>query len=178
MVWEILEKCDRPLVLDADGITLAAENPACLRERGYPTVITPHPGELGRLAGRSSSEVQGNRLTAALEAASGFRCVVALKGANTVVAAPGGRAVFHPLALPELATAGSGDVLTGCIAAFLARGMDPLSAALCGVFLHGRAAQIACEMVGGLGMVAGDVISHLPLVLGGWMRKKERGARR
>ncbi|MBC7247080.1 MAG: NAD(P)H-hydrate dehydratase [Actinobacteria bacterium] len=175
MVWEILEGWGKPLVLDADGINCAAERPQFLQRREYPTVITPHPGELGGLLGKAASEVQASRLESALAAARAFRCVVVLKGADTVIADPSGKAVFHHLALPELATAGSGDVLTGCIAAFCARGLSPLQAALCGVFLHGSAARLACSVVGGLGMVAGDIISHLPLALAGLRRGKEGG---
>lgn len=177
MIWELLERWEKTLVLDADGINGAADDPGRLRQRTYPTVITPHPGELGRLLGVTAGEVQASRLESSLRAARDFRCVTVLKGADTVVAAPSGKAVFHHLALPELATAGSGDVLTGCIAAFCARGLPPLEAALCGVFLHGRAAQLACSVVGGLGMVAGDIISHLPLAMAGIRRLKEGGLR-
>ena len=178
MVWDLLEGWGKPLVLDADGINCVAERPQCLQRREYPTVITPHPGELGRLLGKTAGEVQAARLECALTAARAFRCVVVLKGADTVIADPSGKAVFHPLALPELATAGSGVVLTGCIAAFCARGLDPLPAALCGVFLHGSAALLARSVVGGLGMVAGDIISHLPLALAGLQSRKEGGTRR
>jgi len=178
MVWDLLERWEKPLVLDADGINCAAERPQCLQRREHPTILTPHPGELGRLLGKTAGEVQGSRLACALSAAGALRCVVVLKGADTVIADPSGRAVFHHLALPELATAGSGDVLTGCIAAFCARGLGALAAAQCGVFLHGSAARLACSMVGGLGMVAGDIIAHLPLALAGLRGGKKGGNRK
>lgn len=178
VVRELVERTEKPLVLDADGINGVSGDPSCLERRNHPTVITPHPGELGRLLGKSGEEVQRERLGCALLAARRFGCVVVLKGADTIVAEPGGRAVFHPLALPELATAGSGDVLTGCVAALWAQGLDPLRAALCGVFVHGKAAQLASSVVGGVGMVAGDVVSHLPLAMAGLRRGKEGGKRK
>lgn len=174
-VAELLWRVEKPMVLDADGINCAAEEPDCLEEREGPLVLTPHPGELGRLIGKSAREVQETRLDSALRAARRFGCVVVLKGANTVIAEPGGRAHINPLALPGLATAGSGDVLTGCVAALLAQGLEPLQAAVCGVFVHGKAAELATHLVGDVGMVAGDVVSHIPLALSGLVRGKEKG---
>lgn len=174
-VRKLVAEAPRPLVLDADGLNGLVGSTRVLEKRQGPTVITPHPGELGRLLGRSGAEVQADRLGSSLEASSRFRCPVVLKGANTVIAEPGGRAYFHPLALPELATAGSGDVLTGCLAALVAQGLDVLSAALCAVMVHGKAAQLASSVVGGKGMLAGDVISHLPLALAGLARVRRGG---
>lgn len=174
-VRRLVREASLPLVLDADGLNGVAGEPSVLEGRQGPAVITPHPGELGRLLGRGVAEVQRDRLGNALEASRRFGCPVVLKGANTVIAEPGGRAFFHPLALPELATAGSGDVLTGCLAALLAQGLPPLEAALCAVLVHGKAAQLASSVVGGVGMVAGDVVSHLPLALNGLRRKREGG---
>ena len=173
----ILRRVERPVVLDADGLNCAAREPGLLESRKHPTIITPHPGELGRLVGKSGQKIQAARLESALEAARRFGCVVVLKGANTIVAEAGGRAYFNPLALPGLATAGSGDVLTGCTAAFSAQGLGPLEAALCGVFVQGKAAELASHMVGPVGMVAGDVVSHLPLALAGLLHEREGGWR-
>lgn len=174
----LLRRADKPVVLDADGINCASLCPGCLEERRGVTVLTPHPGELGRLLDKTAGEIQGRRLDSALQAASRFACTVVLKGANTVIAAPGGKAFINPLALPGLATAGSGDVLTGCIAALLSQGLSSLDAAVCGVFVHGKAAELASHLVGPVGMVAGDVTSHLPLALSGLWREKEGGKRR
>jgi NAD(P)H-hydrate epimerase len=91
------------------------------------------------------------------------------------VADADGKAYINPLALPGLATAGSGDVLTGCVAALSAQGLGPLQAALCGVYIHGKAAELAAHLVGPVGMVAGDVISNLPLAIAGLLREKEGG---
>ncbi len=178
VVSELLRRTEKPVVLDADGLNCAAGDLDCLSGREYPTVITPHPGELGRMLGRSASDIQSSRLEAAVESSRRFGCVTVLKGAHTLVANPEERIFINPLAMGGLATAGSGDVLTGCIAALSAQGLEALEAALCGVFLHGKAAGIAAQMVGGsIGMVAGDLISHLPLALQGLTSEKKGGWR-
>ena len=125
VVTRLLELVEKPVVLDADGINAAAIEPWSLSDRDHPTVITPHPGELGRLLGKEGREIQAARLDSALEAALKMGCVTVLKGANTLVAAADGRAYFNPLILPGLATAGSGDVLTGCTAALCALHFSP-----------------------------------------------------
>ena len=176
VVTGLLERVEKPVVLDADGINAAAIEPWSLTDRDHPTVITPHPGELGRLLGKEAREIQAARLDSALEAARRMGCVTVLKGANTLVAAADGKVYFNPLILPGLATAGSGDVLTGCTAVLCAQGLGPLQAALCGVFIHGKAAELASHLVGPVGMVAGDVISNLPLAIAGLMREGEGGS--
>ncbi len=165
VVAGLLRQARLPVILDADGINCAAMSGDCLSGREGATVITPHPGELGRLLGREAGDIQSSRMASAAEAARRFGCATVLKGANTLVASLEGRIHMNTLALPGLATAGSGDVLTGCIAAFCAQGLDPLDAAICGVFMHGRAAELATHLVGSVGMVAGDIVSHLPLAL-------------
>lgn len=175
LVAELLRRAHAPVVLDADGINCAAMSGDCLSGREGATVITPHPGELGRLLGRGAGDIQSLRIASAAEGAGRFGCTTVLKGANTLVATPEGRIHVNTLALPGLATAGSGDVLTGCIAAFCAQGLDPPDAAVCGVYVHGRAAELASHMVGSVGMVAGDIISHLPLALSSLLRGREGG---
>lgn len=175
VVAGLLRQADKPVILDADGINCAAADPACISGRKHGTVITPHPGEMGRLLGREARDIQSSRMDAAAEAASRFGCVTVLKGANTLVASLDGAIHINALALASLATAGSGDVLTGCTAAMCARGLRPLEAALCGVFVHGKAAELAAHMVGPVGMVAGDIVSHLPLALSGMLREREGG---
>ncbi len=174
-VWELLEKVEKPIVLDADGINCAALEPESLEKRSHATIITPHPGELGRLLNRTAREIEGSRLSSAMEAAERFDCTVVLKGANTIICDASGKAFINPLALPSLATAGSGDVLTGCIAAFAAQALSPLEAAMCGVYIHGDAARIASHIIGSTGMIAGDVVSHLPLALSGMIRDDQGG---
>jgi ADP-dependent NAD(P)H-hydrate dehydratase / NAD(P)H-hydrate epimerase len=175
VVGELLTRVKKPIVLDADGINCVALEPDSLKDRNQPIIITPHPGELGRLLGKSGEEIQASRLDFAQEAANTYGCVVILKGANTLVVEGGGGAFINPLALPGLATAGSGDVLTGCTATFCAQGLPPLEAALCGVYVHGKAAELAAHLVAPIGMVAGDVVANLPLALSGLLRENEGG---
>lgn len=133
------------LSIDADALSLIACEPSlarALRARRAPTVLTPHPLEAARLLGRASTEVQADRLGAAHELAAGLRVVVVLKGAGTVIAAPDGQWSIVDSGSSALATAGSGDVLAGCIAALLAQGRDPAQAATLGAWLHGRAGDL------------------------------------
>jgi hydroxyethylthiazole kinase-like uncharacterized protein yjeF len=159
LVRRLLEETDIPAVVDADA--LYELEPF---ERAAPTVLTPHSGELGRLIGQESSWVDGHRLEALGRAVERFGCVVLLKGANTLIGAPGEGVLVHGTdTSPALATAGTGDVLTGIIAAFLAKGMDARLAAAAGSMAHAVAAQRSGKR---RGLVAGDVIEALPDALG------------
>ncbi len=148
-----------PLVLDADGINALGGDFSLLRQRVVPAVLTPHEGEYGRMAGRG---VGADRIEAACWLAYETRSIVLLKGPGTVVAAPDGRVAVNPTGGPWLATAGTGDVLTGIIGAFLARGVEPFQAAAAAAFVHGRAAREAPSLVG---LVAGDLVAALPRTL-------------
>jgi NAD(P)H-hydrate epimerase len=154
-----------PIVIDADG--LFAFNGALdeLRRRKRPAVLTPHEGEMGRLLGESSEWVRANRLEAVRRAADASACVVLLKGADTLVAAPDGRVCVSLAGVPGLATAGSGDVLTGVVAAMLAREPDAWAATAAAAEAHGSAGRAAAERVGPSGIIATDVIESLPGVL-------------
>lgn len=160
LVRRIAAACPLPLVIDADG--LAAVTPDLLRERGAPTVLTPHPGEMGRLLALPVHEVQRDRIAVASEAARRWRQVVVLKGAHTVVAAPDGRAALSPFANPALATGGTGDVLAGVIGGLLAQGMELYEAAVAGVYLHAAAAERWRVANGSGGMLASDLLPLLP----------------
>jgi hydroxyethylthiazole kinase-like uncharacterized protein yjeF len=142
-----------PTLVDADGITLLARHRELLRGD---IVITPHDREFERIAG----EVGADRLGAARRAAADLGITVLLKGNATVVAAPDGRAYVNPTGTPWLATAGTGDVLSGCIGALLAAGLPPLEAAAVGAYLHGRAGQLA-----GHPLLAHDVLDGLPAAI-------------
>ena len=157
-VRELVAKASIPLVLDADGLNAFAGDARALRQRSAATVLTPHEGEYARLVGEP---VGADRLDAARRLAADSHAVVLLKGPATVVADPEGRVAVNPTGGPELATAGSGDVLTGIIGGFLARGLAAFEAAAAGAYLHGHAADVA----GHPGLVAGDVIAALPRVL-------------
>src|SRR5688500_6182929 len=164
---EMFERIDTPLVIDADGLNaLAGVFPEDLPRRRWPTVLTPHAGELGRLLEISSSDVGDRRLEHARAAAARAKAIVVLKGDDTLVAAPTGRVAVSRGQAPALATAGTGDVLAGVIAAMLARGVAPAQAACAGVWLHARAGQLAAEPHGADGVIASDVIAALPAALG------------
>lgn len=153
------------LVLDADGLNVLAGNLAKLRDAPGEIVLTPHPGEAARLLGATVEEVQADRVGAALRLARESGCVAVLKGAGTVTASPDGRFFVNPTGNPGMATGGMGDALTGAIAALLAGGLPALEAAVLGVHVHGLAGDLVAGDLGGLGMVAGDVIEALPRAL-------------
>jgi ADP-dependent NAD(P)H-hydrate dehydratase / NAD(P)H-hydrate epimerase len=155
-----------PLLLDADGLNAHAGDLGALAARSAPTVLTPHAGELARLLGCQSADVQAHRLRCAREAASQAQAIVVLKGDDTLVARPDGRVAVSPGGSSALATAGTGDVLSGVIGAYLAKAMDPFHAACAGVHVHARAGQIAAERIGPEGVIARDVIGALPPALG------------
>ena len=154
---ELLGGRGLPLVLDADGLNLCAADPQLLRAIPPGTVCTPHPAEMGRLLGRSVALVQGARADAARELSSRLRSVVVLKGAGTVVAGPDGAVSVDPHATSVLATGGSGDVLTGLIAALLAQGLPAHDAARAGVFIHGEAGRALQQARGRAGLLASEV---------------------
>lgn len=157
LVRRLLAETDRPAVVDADALFGLA---ATAREA--PTVLTPHSGELARLIDRDSGWVNAHRLEAAAAAADRYGAVVLLKGADTIVQSPGASAIVCDLAPPSLATAGSGDVLTGVIASFLAKGLEPRLAAAAGAVAHGAAAASVPHQAG---LVASDIVAALPAAL-------------
>lgn len=165
LVRELLACSDKPVLLDADGLYTYNDRIEEIA-RVAPTVITPHAGELARLLGISADEVNANRLRLAREAAARSGAVVVLKGADTIVAEPGGMALVNTLSAPGLATAGTGDVLSGVLGAFLAKGLGALEAAAAAVYAHSLAGREASERRGADQMIAGDVIDALPAVLG------------
>jgi NAD(P)H-hydrate epimerase len=156
------------MVLDADGLNAHAGHLEELASRTAPTVLTPHAGELARLMETSSEEVQSARLDHVRRAAERARAVVVLKGDDSLIAHPDGRVAVSPGGSPALATAGTGDVLSGVIAALLAQELEPLAAAAAGVWLHLQGGRAAARAVGSAeGVIASDVIAALPTVRGG-----------
>jgi ADP-dependent NAD(P)H-hydrate dehydratase / NAD(P)H-hydrate epimerase len=163
---EMFERIDVPLVIDADGLNaLAGVFPEDLPMRPWPTVLTPHAGELGRLLDVDSAEVSRHRLAHARAAAAKAKAFVVLKGDDTLVVSPSGMTAVSRGAAPGLATAGTGDVLSGVIGAMLAKGLAPAHAACAGVYAHVRAGQIAAAPHGPDGVIASDVIHALPAAL-------------
>jgi len=162
LVRLVLERIEAPLVLDADGLNAFAGDLGAIAARRAPTVLTPHAGELGRLLGRSSPEIGAQRLAAAREAAAEAGAVVVLKGDDTIVS-DGERVAVNAVSAPGLATAGSGDVLSGIAAAMLARGLEPFAAACAAVLAHARAGRLAAARVGAAeSVIATDVIAAVP----------------
>ena len=160
---ELGRRAPVPTVLDADGLNAHAGCIAELALREAPTVLTPHAGELARLLDTDSGQIERGRLYHARAAAELSGAVVVLKGDDTLIVEPAGRVAISRGDSPALATAGTGDVLTGAIAALLAQGLDPFTAAAAGVHLHARAGRRAARAHGGLeGVIASDVIAALP----------------
>jgi NAD(P)H-hydrate epimerase len=158
----LVQEAEVAVVLDADGLNAHAGDLGALRGRPAPTILTPHEGELGRLLGVDSDAVRARRLHHAREAARAAEAIVVLKGDDTLVAEPGGTVAVSPGASPALATAGTGDVLSGVTAAILARGVEPFAAACAAVRLHARAGVRAADERGVDGVIARDVIEALP----------------
>jgi len=162
LVEAIVRVVETPLVVDADGLNVLAGRTEVLLQRDAPTILTPHPGELGRLLDMSVGEIQADRLGVARRAAEQLNATIVLKGAATVIAEPNGEAWINPFANSGMASGGMGDVLTGIIAALLAGGSDPMSAAVAGVYLHSLAGEMCVEELGPYGFLAMDVAERLP----------------
>lgn len=153
--------CPLPVVIDADGLNAFAGHAGDLTSRRAETVLTPHPGELGRLLGVSTAQIQEDRVAAARGAAEETGAIVVLKGHLSLIAS--GTAVFvNPTGNPGMATGGSGDVLTGLIAGLIAQGLDALDATVLAVYLHGLAGDLAAGRIGEIALAAGDLIELLP----------------
>lgn len=160
--WRLLGRVACPVVLDADGLNaLCGHIDSLDRRQGRVTVLTPHMGEFARLLGR---EV-GDRETEAAAFAQTHGCWLVLKGHRTVIAGPDGARFVNPTGNPGMASGGSGDVLSGVIAAFLAQGFGPENACCWGVYLHGLAGDLAARTLGEYAMTAADIIDHLPQAL-------------
>jgi len=153
------------LVLDADALNTLAKTPNWWQQLTDDAILTPHPGEMARLAGVSIDEVQSDRVGVAKKVALEWHKTIVLKGAYTVIAAPNGQSRISPIANPGLASAGTGDVLVGVIAGLLAQGLSLFDAAACGVFLHGEAGEMVSASLGNAGMIASDLLPVLPLVI-------------
>ena len=154
-----------PTVVDADGINAIAQDPGTLKAAKAPIVLTPHPGEMARLTGLSVQEIKLDRLNIALRVAAQWGKIVVLKGARTIIADPSGVAYINTTGNSGMATAGSGDVLTGIIAGLLAQGIRPLEASVLGVYVHGLAGDIASSRYGEMGMTATDILGSVPEAL-------------
>lgn len=158
----LLAREGAPIVVDGGGLNLLSRSGEWWRHVRRPVVLTPHPGEFERLTGAPAGETDEDRLSAGGVAAEKFGQVVVLKGARTVICAPGDRSAVSDVANPVLATAGSGDVLAGTIGSLIAQGVEPFDAACLGVFLHARAGERLSWRMGNAGVLAGDLADELP----------------
>lgn len=150
-----------PVILDADGLNLAARLDSLPRPEQAPLILTPHPGEMARLTRRSVDEIQSNRESVAAGYARANHCIVVLKGSRTLVAGPEGDVYVNTTGNPGLSRGGSGDILTGMIAALVAQKLSPLEAAVCGAWLHGAAADRTAQRLGQYGMLPHDIFADL-----------------
>ncbi|MFH1201396.1 MAG: NAD(P)H-hydrate dehydratase [Candidatus Omnitrophota bacterium] len=174
LVRKIIKTVNKPMVIDADGLNALVghldilrktkgERRGTLRLRsGQAKILTPHPGEMARLLGVSVKKIQENRKNIAKKFARDYNTVLVLKGHNTIVAQPKAETYINKTGNPGMATAGSGDVLTGMIGAFLAQGLDGFSAAKYGVYLHGLAGDLAAKDKTQIGLIASDIIERIP----------------
>lgn len=156
---ELLEKSQVPLVIDADALNILAENKTWLEKLPPNSILTPHPGEFKRLVGEFSNSYEN--IQKQLEFSNRYKVIVVLKGAFSSISTPDGKLYFNSTGNPGMATAGSGDVLTGIILGLLAQGIQPEKAAVAGVFVHGLAGDLAAKMKSEISLVAGDLIEFL-----------------
>ncbi len=165
LVRELAAAVQKPLIIDGDGITAVCKNTGVLKDRGAPTVLTPHPGEMARLTGLDAARIHAGRIPVITQTCRDLGSIVVLKGASTLIGYPDGRVLINTSGNCGMATAGSGDVLAGAIAAMLGLGLDIESATAKGVFLHGAAGDLAAAAKGQDGMTARDILEHLPAAL-------------
>jgi NAD(P)H-hydrate epimerase len=162
VVREIVAKIEKPILIDGDGITAVAKNPRFLKRRRYETILTPHAGEMSRLAGRSREEIEKNPIGVLQETAASLDSVIVLKGAHSLIGLPDGRVYINMSGNSGMATAGSGVVLTGAIGAMFGLGLPVQEAVRAGVFIHGLAGDIAAAGKGEDGITARDIMEGLP----------------
>ncbi len=158
----IIPDIEAPLILDGDALTALAGQEELCRARQYPTILTPHPGEMARLLESSIREVEIRRIETAIKAAEKYTAIIVLKGAHSIIADPSGKAWMNLTGNSGMGTAGSGDVLAGIIGSLIAGGGMPLDAVMQGVYLHGLAGDLAARSKGEACMLAGDIIEFLP----------------
>jgi len=162
LIKRIILQLDIPLVLDADGINVLTGEISLLSKYKAPLIMTPHPGEMSRLLGISTEEVQKDRIKSTLTLARKTGAIAVLKGARTVIADKEGNSWINPTGNPGMASGGSGDVLTGIISGLLVQGFSPLEAAKVGVYLHGYAADLVVQKKEKVSLIAGDILEAIP----------------
>lgn len=165
LVCELTAALDIPLLIDADGISAVCDKPEILQKRNAPTVLTPHLGEMARLTGKSIAEIEQDKVAVLRQAAAKLQAVIVLKGPHTLIGTPDGRIFINLSGNSGMGSAGTGDTLTGTIAACFCLGLPFVDAVCKGVLLHGLAGDLAAEALGEDGMTAGDILDYLPKAL-------------
>jgi NAD(P)H-hydrate epimerase len=165
LVCELVAALDIPLLIDADGINALCDQPKILQQRTAPTVLTPHLGEMARLTGKSIAEIERDKVAVLRQAAAKLQAVIVLKGPHTLIGTPDGQVFINLSGNSGMGSAGTGDTLTGTIAAAFCLGLPFVDAVCKGVLLHGLAGDLAAEALGEDGMTAGDILDYLPMAL-------------
>jgi len=174
VIRSLVQSVTKPLIIDADGLNAIAANISCLKKRkSRNVVLTPHLGEFSALISKGAREIEMNKVEIARAFARKYRVVLVLKGAPTIVAAPDGGVFINPNGNAGMATAGSGDVLGGIIAALVGQGNSAIDAAINGVFVHGTAGDLARDEIGEMGMLASDILARIPRVLKALCKRRE-----
>ena len=163
LIFRLIRTLTIPMVIDADGINAIAQNPDVLLEAKAPVILTPHPGEMARLV--PNTRIQNNRIPVAQRTAQKYNSYIVLKGVRTVIASPDGKVFINPTGNPGMATAGTGDILTGMIAGLISQNTLPVEAAKAGVYLHGLAGDLVAKERGEYGLVAGDTLDAIPYAI-------------
>jgi hydroxyethylthiazole kinase-like uncharacterized protein yjeF len=171
LVRQIVSRCPLPMVIDADGLNALSEDPGVLSKCKRKAILTPHPGEMARLTGIETADVQIDRLGTATRFVKKYGCFLVLKGARTLIMEPDGQVYVNPTGNPALSGGGSGDVLTGMIGGFLARGWPMVKSAIGGAYLHGLAADLLAEDMGP-SILAGELLDVIPELTAGLARKE------
>ncbi len=161
LLKKIIFNVKAPLVIDADGINALSENIELLKKANAPIILTPHPAEMARLCGKTTKEVESDRINTAINFAKEYNCYLVLKGANTIVCTPDSQLFFNTTGNPGLSTGGSGDVLAGIIVSYLAQGMPILEALKSAVYIHGKSADDKASVLGEAALLPSDIIEAL-----------------
>ena len=176
LVIQIIQECNIPVVIDADGLNNLIDNVYILKNLKNPVILTPHPGEMSRLIGKPVSFIQNDRINCARNFAKKFKVHIVLKGARTVIAHPDGKVFINPTGNPGMASGGMGDVLTGIIAGFVTQGYSPESATHAGVYLHGTAADTLQKNMAPFGFLATEVMNAIPGQIQHLINAKQTGS--
>lgn len=164
-LFDVLKNCSVTTVIDADAITLIAKKPEFLKKLKAPAVLTPHPGEMARLIGKNSKQVQNDRIATTRDFATKYGVYLVLKGARTLIGTPEGKIYINPTGNPGMAAGGMGDVLTGIIGGLLAQGYNAENSCKIGVFIHGLAGDMAAEHIADSGFLAGELADYIPAAM-------------